>query len=179
MEQKAPWDDPFIAEWLRLPPQLGNRDLRGALYVSREHAPLIMPEDRLSSEAVELLEALLEHPDMAASIKDRLMALPRPGLSVIMDRLLGRARQEQEWGVPPILNACMVVAEVDPPQGQRLASFLKERPGSQIKPSIVPKIADQPWSKSVFSAWDSDDAVSKTVRSAIKTRSGNGNVSVK
>lgn len=179
LEQKAPWDDPFIAEWLRLPPQLGNRDLRGALYVSREHAPLIMPEDRLSSDAVELLEALLEHPDMAASIKDRLMALPRPDVSIIMDRLLGQARQEQEWGAPQILNACLVVSEVDPPQGQRLASFLKERPGSQIKPSIVPKIADQPWSKSVFSAWDSDDTVSKTVKNAIKTRSGNGNVSVK
>lgn len=179
LEQKTPWDDPFIAEWLRLSPQLGNRDLRGALYVSREHAPLIMPEDRLSSEAVELLEALLEHPDMAASIKDRLMILPRPDISIIMDRLLGRARQEQEWGVPSILNACLVVAAVDPPQGQRLAGFLTERPGSQIKPSIVPKIADQLWSKKVFSAWDSNDAVSKTVKSAIKTRRGNGNIPVK
>lgn len=179
LEQKSPWDAPFIAEWLRLPPQLSNRDLRGALYVSREHAPLITAEDRLSSEAVELLEAILEHPDMAASIKDRLMALPRPDVSVIMDRLLGQARQEQEWGVPPILNACMVMAEVDPPQGQRIASFLKDRPSQQIKPSIVPKIADQLWSKSVFSAWDGDNGISKTVKSAIKTRSGNGNVSVK
>lgn len=179
LENKSPWDAPFIAEWLRLSPQLSNRDLRGALYVSREHAPLITPEDRLSSEAVELLEALLEHPDMAASIKGRLMALPRPDVSVIMDRLLGQARQEQEWGVPPILNACMVMAEVDPPQGQRIASFLKDRPSQQIKPSIVPKIADQLWSKSVFSAWDGDNGISKTVKSAIKTRSGNGNVSVK
>jgi predicted KAP-like P-loop ATPase len=137
-----------------------------------------MPEDRLSSEAVELLEALLEHPDMAASIKDRLMALPRPDISVIMDRLLGRARQEQEWGVPPILDACLVVAAVDPPQGQRLAGFLTERPGPQIKPSIIPKIADQLWSKNVFSAWDSDDDVGRTVKSAIKARRGNGNVSV-
>lgn len=179
LEQKAPWDDPFIAEWLRLPPQLGNRDLRGALYVSREHAPLIMPEDRLSSEAVELLEALLEHPDMAASIKDRLLTLPRPDITVIMDRLLGRARQVQEWGVPPILDACLVVSAIDPPQGQRLANFLKERPGSQIKPSIVPKIDGQPWSKSVFSSWDSNEDVIKTVKSAIKARSGHGNVSIK
>ena len=179
LEQKAPWDSPFIAEWLRLLPQLGNRDLRGALYVSREHAPLIMPEDLLSSEAVELLEALLEHPDMAASIKNRLMALPRQDISIIMERLLGRARQEQEWGVPPILDACLVVVAVDPLQEQRLAGFLAERPGPQIKPSIVPKIADQLWSKTVFSAWDSDDDVSKTVKRAIKARSGNGNVSVK
>ena len=59
-ELKAPWDQPFIAEWLRLPPPLGDRDLRGVLYVSREHAPLITAEDRLSSEAAELLTALLD-----------------------------------------------------------------------------------------------------------------------
>lgn len=176
---KAPWDEPFITEWLRLPPQLSDRDLRGVLYVSREHAPLIMPEDRLSSDTVELLTALLEHPDMASSVKDRLRAVPRPEISVIMDRLFDRARQEQEWGVPPILEACLVVAQADPPQGQRLAGFLKERPGAQIKPNIVPKIADQPWAKGVFSAWDDDDEVSKPVKSAIKQRRGNGNISVK
>jgi hypothetical protein len=45
-------------------------DLRGVLYVSREHAPLITPEDRLSSEAAELLTAILQHPDMSMSLKD-------------------------------------------------------------------------------------------------------------
>ncbi|MHB9004615.1 MAG: ATPase, partial [Coriobacteriia bacterium] len=179
LELKAPWDDPFITEWLRLPPQLGDRDLRGVLYVSREHAPLITPEDRLSSEAVELLTALLEHPDMASSVKDRLGSLPRPEVSVIMDRLFDRARQEQEWGVPPILEACLVVAEADPTQAQRLAGFLKDRPGAQVKPNIIPKIAELAWTDSVFSAWEKDADVSKPVKSAIKQRRGNGNISVK
>lgn len=176
---KPPWDDTFIMEWLQLPPQLGDRDLRGVLYVSREHAPLITPEDRLSSETVELLTALLEHPDMASSIKDKFNSVARSEISVIMDRLLDRARQEQEWGVPPILEACLVVAEADSPQGQRLAGFLKERPGTQIKANIVPKIADQEWAKSVFSAWDNDNNISKPVKNAIKQRRDNGNVSIK
>lgn len=176
---KAPWDDPFISEWLRLPPLLGNSDLRGALYVSREHAPLITPEDRLSAEAAELLEGLLEHPEMAAGIKDRLIALARSETSVIMDRLLGRARQEQEWGTPAILDACMVVAVADPPQGQRLAGFLQERPALQIKASIVPKIADEVWARGVFATWDGDDDISKPVKNAIKARKGNGNLSIK
>lgn len=179
MELKAPWDESFITEWLRLPPQLSDRDLRGVLYVSREHAPLITPEDRLSSESVELLTALLEYPDMASSVKDRLGLVPRPDVAVIMDRLLDRARQEQEWGVPPILVACIVVAEADPLQGQRLAGFLKDRPATQIKANIIPKIADQSWSKSVFSAWEEDDEVSKPVKTAIKQRRTNGNISVK
>jgi predicted KAP-like P-loop ATPase len=176
---KTPWDDPFIIDWLRLPPRLGDCDLRGVLYVSREHAPLITPEDRLSSEAIEMLTALLEHPEMASSIKDRLATISRQEISVIMDRLLGRARQEQEWGAPPILNACMVIAEIDPPQGQRLAVFLKERPGTQIKPNIVPKIADQPWAKSLFSDWENNVSIIKTVKAAIKQRMQNGNVSIK
>lgn len=175
----APWSESFITDWLRLPPQLGDRDLRGVLYVSREHAPLITPEDRLSSETVELLTALLEHPDMANSLKDRLASVPRPEVSVIMDRLLDQARQEQEWGVPPILEACIVVAKIDPAQGLRLAAFLKDRPGAQVKANIVPKIADQAWAKSVFSTWDEDDDVSKPVKNAIKQRRGNGDISIK
>lgn len=178
-ERKAPWDDPFITEWLRLPPLLGGTDLRGALYVSREHAPLITPEDRLSAEAADLLEALLEHPDMASSIKDRLVALPRSEMSVIMDRLLGRARQEQEWGTPSILDACMAVAAADAPQGARLSGFLKERPAIQIKASIVPKIADEQWSKTVFDVWNDDEDIAKPVKNAIKARGNNGNVAVK
>jgi predicted KAP-like P-loop ATPase len=178
LELEAPWDDPFVREWLTLPPKLADRDLRGVLYVSREHAPLITPQDRLSSEAAELLSALLEHPDMAATLKDRLSKVPRTETTVIMDRLLDRARQEQEWGVPPILEACLAAAEADPAQGSRLAAFLTERPAAQIKANIVPKIADQPWAKGVLETWDKTAGVSAPVKAAIKQRKQDGNVRV-
>jgi predicted KAP-like P-loop ATPase len=173
-----PWDDPFVQEWLALPPALSDLDLRGALYVSREHAPLITPEDRLSSEAAELLTALLEQPEMAASLTKRLASVSRAETTVMMDRLLDRARQEQNWGVPPILEACLALAEADPVQGARLAAFLRERPAAQIQPTIVPKIADQPWATGVFEAWESGD-IGGPVKAAIKKRSKNGNVAVK
>ena len=174
---KAPWDDPFVREWFTLPPRLADKDLRGVLYVSREHAPLITPEDRLSSEAAELLVALLQQPDMAAGLKDRLARVPRTEIIVIMDRLLDRARQEQDWGVPPILEACIVVSETDPPQGTRLAGFLRDRPPAQIKPNIVPKIGDQPWGAGVLEAWESK-TVSRPVKVAIKQWRERGNVPV-
>jgi len=178
LELAAPWDDPFIQEWLTLSPRLADRDLRGVLYVSREHAPLITPEDRLSSEAADLLSALLEHPDMAASLKERLTKIARAESTVIMDRLLDRARQEQEWGVPPILEACIVVAEADPTQGARLAAFLASRPAAQIQPNIVPKIGDQPWAGSAFDAWDKATGLSRPVKTAIKRWREDGNVTV-
>lgn len=175
----APWDDPFVTEWLRLPPRLATEDLRGVLYVSREHAPLISPQDRLSSEAAELLEALLQQPDMAAGLKDRLSKITRSESTVIMDRMLERARQEQSWGVPAILEGCLVVSEADPTQGARLAGFLSDRPPAQIKPDILPKIEDQPWAKNVFDAWEKASGLSTPVRTALKRRRENGNVGVK
>lgn len=177
LDLPAPWDDPFVKEWLTLPPALADTDLRGALYVSREHAPLITPEDRLSSEAAELLTALLQHPDMAAALKDRLAKVPRTETTVMMDRLLDRARQEQEWGAPPILDACLALATADPPQGARLAAFLSDRPAAQIQPNIVPKIGDQPWAAGVFETWERGHA-SRPVKLAIKQRMENGNITV-
>jgi predicted KAP-like P-loop ATPase len=178
LKLSPPWDDPFIQEWLALPPTLGDRDLRGVLYVSREHAPLITSADRLSSEAAELLTALLEHPDMAESLKVRMSKISRAEITIIMDRLLDRARQEQEWGVPPILEACLVAVQADPPQGSRLAAFLAERPAAQIRPNIVPKIADQHWAKSVMENWEKIVGISKPVKAAIKRQREDGNISI-
>ena len=175
---RAPWDDPFVLEWLTLPPKISDQDLRGVLYVSREHAPLISPQDRLSSEAAELLTALLQHPEMAADLKDRLSKVARTEITVIMDRLLDRARQEQEWGVPPILEACLVTAGADPLQGSRVAAFLSDRPVAQIKASIVPKIGDQPWATSVFDKWDKSVGLSAPVKKAIKQRGEDGNIRI-
>jgi predicted KAP-like P-loop ATPase len=173
------WEEPFIKEWLALPPRLADKDLRGVLYVSREHAPIMTPEDRLSSEGATLLAALLAHPDMASELVDRLKVLPRAETAVIMDRLLDAARQEQEWGAPPILEACLVVSAAEPTQGARLATFLAERPPTQIKANIVPKIAGNAWTETVWVTWEKNPAVIKPVKDAIKARRQDGNVIIK
>ncbi|MCB9959708.1 MAG: ATPase [Rhodospirillaceae bacterium] len=170
------WDDAFIREWLTVPPRLADIDLRGVLYVSREHAPLITPEDRLSSEGAEVLSAILEHPDMAAAMHERLTRLPRPEATIVMDRLLERARQIQEWGTPPILDACIAVCAADPTQGSRLAAFLRERPASQIKPGIVPKIGDQPWAKDVLGVWNASNVAAPAKAAITRELKKHGNV---
>lgn len=167
-KQEVPWDDAFVAEWLTVSPRLAGLDLRGALYVSREHAPLILPEDRLSSQSAEILTSLLDHPEMAFDLRDRLTSLPRQDLSIIMRRILERARQEQEWGAPPILTAALVIAEADQSQSARLSDFLLARPRNQIKPAIVPKISSYPWAGVVLNTWAQDTSVSRSVKSAIR-----------
>ena len=170
-ELAQPWHGSFVQEWLALPPALATKDLRGALYVGREHAPLITPSDRLSSDAAETLSALLEHPDMATSLSSKLQEISRSELAFMMDRLLDRARQEQQWGVPAILEACLTLCGADPTQGPRLAAFLRERPASQVQPNIVPKIGSEPWAGAVFDHWEKQ-GVSKPVKAAIQKGRG-------
>lgn len=165
----APWDGEFVLEWLKLPPRLSDTDLRGALYVSREYAPIISPSDRLSSNAADVLLALLTHPEVASSHKQEIAAIPRPEVSIMMDQLLDRARQIQEWGVPPILDACLALCQSDPVQGSRLAAFLSERPVAQLQPDIVPKIGDEPWAADVFKSWGSKGA-DKVIMRAVNSR---------
>jgi len=179
LKLSPPWDDPFIIEWLTLYPRLGDCDLRGVLHVSREHAPLLTSTDRLSSEAADLLNALLAEPEMAAGLSVRLGSVPRAEIGIIMDRLLDIARQEQEWGVPPILEACIVVAHADSSQGPRLAAFLSERPATQIMPNVVPKIGDEAWAGPVLAKWEGSSGLSKRVKKAIEMRRKDGNITVK
>ena len=93
----------------------------------------------------------------------------------MMRRLLDRAGQEQEWGAPPILDACLALVQSEPMHGDSLAGFLIERPPSQIQASIVPKIGDQPWAGQVFTAWRSKD-VSGPVKAAITRQETRGHL---
>ena len=171
------FDSPFFKDWLALPPPLTDTDLRGAIYVSREHVPPITPEDRLSSEASELLMALVQRPRMAATLTDRLRPVPAAERRIMMDRLLDLARKEQTWGVPEILDACLALAGTDPAQADRLAGFLTELPPGQIRPNIVPKIRDQPWASGVFDSWY-EQSVSPPVKAAITRQRNDGNLNV-
>jgi predicted KAP-like P-loop ATPase len=176
---EPPWDEPFFREWLAVAPRLADMDLRGILYVSREHSPLMTAEDRLSSQAAELLSSLLQHPDMASSLKTKLNEVARTELGIMMDRVLAHAQAVQEWGTPAILEACLVLAEVDPPQGKRLATFLRDRPVSQITPSIVPRIADDLWAPEVLDAWAKSGASTPVKKAITASRKNNGDVKIK
>lgn len=165
----APWNAPFVAGWLALSPAIGDVDLRGALYVGREHAAVINPEDNLSSDGVAILTGLLTSPQAASRMKKEIQALGRADLTIIMDRLLDRARQEERWGAPHILDSCLAVADVDPSQASRLAAFLQSRPPEQIQPNIVPKISDRLWSTEVFDTWRASP-VSQQVKNAITAK---------
>ena len=175
----APWDPTFTPDWLKLDPPLGDLDLRGALYVSREYAPLLLSEDRLSSASIDVLNALLAQPEMAMTFKEQLASFAPEERAIFADKILEKARLEQVWGAPPILEAAIAVAVADAVQADRLAGFLAGLPAKQIQASIVPKIDAYSWAKSVIEGWRSHPEIHKNVKKAIEIRSGNGNLAIK
>lgn len=160
------FDSKFFRQWVASKPALSDVDLRAVLFVSREHSPLLLSHEQMTTAGTEIFEALVDHPDMAPALLERVQELSVEDLTMIMDKLLERAGREQSWGVPPILDACITIAKANSPLGKRLGTFLSARPVSQIEPSIVPKIKDEEWSEIAFSAWKGGD-VDQPVKAAI------------
>lgn len=170
------WATGFANEWLALPPRLADIDMRGALYVSREHLPIITVEDGLSSTAAELLKALIEHPSEAAALTARLGELSGPEQSRIFERLLDLARPIDVWGVPDVLEALLVLIQVAPSLSGSLSGFLGGRPAAQIQPDLIPRLSGQTWAADLMATWASSPSIEAPVKAAIKSRVSNGNV---
>lgn len=166
-ELKDEWNTAFYKDWLALPPTLGDKDLRGALYVSRDNSPLISAGDRLTIQGGQVLQALLDNPKVASALQQRITALPEGDTGIIIGTLIERAKAEQQWGTPDILDAILAVVRADATQVNRIAAFLSERPAAQIQPSIVQKIQREGWSAQVFDKWLTLD-ISQPVRKAIE-----------
>jgi len=171
----AEWSADFVQDWLALSPTLHDLDLRSVVYVSREHMPIITRADQLSAEATKLLEGLFALKQAGtAQLLSRLKATGKRDLSVIMDRLLVKAKQVHEWGTPPILHACMAVVAADESFSEMLGRFLGQLPPSQIRSPIVPLLKDKAWAKGLLQAWADHKDTQSPVKNAIKAEQKEG-----
>jgi predicted KAP-like P-loop ATPase len=171
------WSPEFAKSWLTIEPPLADMDLRPIVHVSREHLPIITAADQLSSDAAAIFTALVQLTKPTTIFKDRIVALGKHQIGLVMDRLLARARQVQEWGGNvKELAACLTLTHADADQGPRLASLLGEVPAAQLKPALVPLIASEPWATSVFAKWQASADLPGTVKRAITTSNRNGGV---
>ena len=163
------WTSTFIREWLALPPAFSEMDLRAVVYVSREHLPIITSADQLSSEAAGILEALLGLAGSPSTVlKDQLRSLPGREVTLITERLMVRARQEQEWGTPPVLWGLLTVIEADPEQISTLTPFLESIPTARLRPDIVPVFSDREWARPALVKWSCDEETPQPVKTAIE-----------
>jgi predicted KAP-like P-loop ATPase len=164
----ANWDDPFSRAWLALEPSFADTDLRAAVYVSRDHMPIVMAADQLSKEAADVLEALLKVTTQASlPLAGKLKALSAREQVLISERVLQRARQIQDWGTPPILYACLTLAAASPELANRVAQFLRGVPPNRVTAALVPLLADKPWAKDLLVHWASQADTPGNVKKAI------------
>lgn len=174
VQLEAVWDDSFSRSWLRLEPPFADMDLRPAVYVSREHLPIVLAADQLSKAAADLLQALLAVKSHGSSaLVEKVKGLSPREQELVLDRMLQRARQltEETWGTPAILHGCLLVLSANPSLAAGLVQFLKSLPTNKLSPSIVPLLKDKPWAKDVLQHWLSDSGVDETVRKAISAKS--------
>jgi len=162
------WNSEFATNWFALQPSLSDIDLRPILYVSREHMPLITPADQLSSEAADIMEALLMlNRQCTTTLLDRVRLLSGRDIAMIMDRLLIRAKRESRWGTPPVFYAMLAMREADRNMTVKFVEFLKHIPFPQLQPDIVMAISDKKWCAQIVEVWRQEDDTPQNVKNAI------------
>ncbi|MBX4960557.1 KAP family NTPase [Rhizobium binae] len=148
-------DAKLITDWLKLSPDLGGVDLRGALHVGRESAPIIAVENKLTKNAATLLSQLISLKTSAPSqATAQLPALSTDERAQIMTHLVDKASEETVWGTPDILYGLAAVADADAAQAARLSVFFSGVASSALKPNLVVRLGTSEWGKQVLAAFN-------------------------
>lgn len=169
----SPWNEEFVEKWLALPPALGEIDLRSAIHVGRENAPLFVDGLGYTQAASEVLTAMKANPGSGGQLTQELEALSPRDAGMVMDTLLREAQQVDRWGAPRILDDCLAVSRLHDSQAGKLARFLRNRPVDRLEPSLIPKITGEPWAAELFMHWRTS-GVPKHVLSAIDAQARRG-----
>jgi predicted KAP-like P-loop ATPase len=164
------WTGAFEKDWLALSPALNDIDLRPAVYVSREHMPIITKADRLTSDGAKALEALMMLKGAApAPLIEKLKPLGKRELGMILDHVLTRAKQVQTWAPNPSLYALLAVVAAEASLGENVGRFLIEIPPAQLRPALIPLLKDKTWAVTALKHWYGQAGTSSPVKNAIKT----------
>ncbi len=150
------WKGDFEQSWLRLDPMLSDIDLRGILYIGREHSPIITAEDKLSAEALDILKALSSTPGTAKALLPKIKVLSKADLREVSGKILKSASRVQEWGTPPVLDDLIALSTLDAGITDLVKAFFLERPVEQIKPAFIPKIKGLSCWKELLTAWEDE-----------------------
>lgn len=162
------WNTPFSHGWLKLEPALAELSLSAAVYVSRDHLPIIHGEKSLSKVGAEVLTTLLNvQTSVPSALSSKINALGASEKLLIQSKLLVKARQPQQWGTPGILHAMLAVAATNEESSEAMKTFLQQIPPAQLRADIIPLLRDKPFGASVFDVWKKDSTLPTVVRSAI------------
>lgn len=167
-EYKSPdktWDQPFIAEWLRLSPELASVDLRPLLHLSRDRKLTLANFDELSVEGRKTYDALLGAERIMQPLITQLQQLGETEAESILARLMRRVRSDQ-WSLPSLMR-CLNITSAFPQLGPRLVALLTEMPAASRQAPLVPLLRPFPWTAEILTAWGADQSSPGPLKKAI------------
>jgi predicted KAP-like P-loop ATPase len=159
------WDDPFIQDWVKLSPKLGDVDLRPLLYLSRDRTLSLASFDELSPEGRSFLEGILEADTIMQPLVEQLKALGEAEAERILNRLRRRARASQ-WDFKSLVQA-LHVPKAFRTLGPAYVNLLNEIPPSKRPAPLIPLIRDEDWAKDLLKRWGADEQSPTSVKRAI------------
>lgn len=141
---------PFVTEWVALEPMLADRDLRPALYLSRETLPLRIARGNLSPAAETALQVLLVATTTSApSAVKAVGQVPAAEHIAVMDAIVEALRKHDDWTTrPPGFNGALILANTSAAAGAVLATHLKSL-GGKPPPWLEAVLKNAAWFKAL------------------------------
>ena len=164
------WEHPFISNWLKLNPKLGDVDLRPLLHLSRDRALSLASFDELSTEGRAFLEGILVAEAFMPRFVDQLRDLGKAEAERILIHILRRARENQ-WDLASLVQGLHVPLAF-PALGRAYVRKLNEIPPSKRPAPLIPHLRDQEWAKDLLKRWSTDGLSPQQVKNAITVVGG-------
>lgn len=165
------WKSPFIIEWLKLEPKLGDMDIRPLLYLSRDKSLSLAAYDELSKEAGEIFAALSAvDKDIIKDLVSKIKEIGETEAERLLVRL-GRIGSGNQWEKKNLI-AILHIAEAYPNLGSRLVNVLDTIPAKARKAAFVPLLLDKPWASEMLDRWSRDSSTPQAVKNAIAQKGG-------
>lgn len=165
------WKTPFIIEWLKLEPKLGDMDIRPLLYLSRDRSLSLAAYDELSQEASEIFTALTAvDKDILNDLVAKIKEIGETEAERLLVRL-GRIGSGNQWDKKNLI-ATLHITEAYPNLGSRLVNILDTIPAKTRKPAFIPLLLKRPWASEMLIRWQSDPNTPQPVKNAIAPKGG-------
>lgn len=164
--EDSSWKTPFIKEWLKLEPKLGDMDIRPLLYLSRDRSLSLASYDELSQEASEIFTALTTvDKDILTELVDKIKEIGETEAERILVRL-GRMGSRNQWDKKDLISM-LHITEAYPNLGCKLVNILDAIPPQTRKASFIPLLRDKPWASDMLNRWLSDSNTPQIVKNAL------------
>jgi predicted KAP-like P-loop ATPase len=176
-ELAAPFEatDPFVKQWLRLAPPLGDVDLRPLLHLSRDTETRDFGIDDLTAVGRELRDALAAATARNAPLTDAITKAGATQAGLAMTRAWALQASKRTWRSAAEMLMLIEICKVFPQHGGTAAELLSKAPIASIGGGLIPELNAQLWAKPVLDVWLVHPDIDKAVKRAIEQMNKRGN----